>query len=59
MPPVCAGHTGGMAKLMSRIVAFVRSPQGQRLVRQAQQQAAKPENRRKLDQLRQRMLKKR
>jgi hypothetical protein len=48
-----------MAKLMSRIVAFVRSPQGQRLVRQAQQQAAKPENRRKLEQLRARMLKKR
>jgi hypothetical protein len=44
-----------MASLISKVVRFVRSPQGQRLIAQAQQQAAKPENRRKLEQLRRRV----
>ena len=48
-----------MAKLFGKIAAYVRSPQGKRLIGQAQEQAAKPENRRKLEQLRQRMMRKR
>lgn len=48
-----------MAKLFGKIAAFVRSPQGKRLINQAQEQAAKPENRRRLEQLRQRMTRKR
>jgi hypothetical protein len=42
--------------LIGRIVRFVKSPQGQRLISKAQQEASKPENRRKLDQLRQRVM---
>lgn len=45
-----------MASLISKIVRFIRSPQGQRLISEAQRQAAKPENRRKLEQLRQRVV---
>ncbi len=45
--------------LFQKIVRFIKSPQGQRLVAQARQQAAKPENRRKLEQLRQRVMKRR
>jgi hypothetical protein len=40
---------------MQRLLRFLRSPQGQRVARQAQQFAAKPENRRRLDQLRRRL----
>jgi hypothetical protein len=42
--------------LIARIVRFVKSPQGQRLISKAQQEAAKPENRRKLEKLRQRVV---
>jgi hypothetical protein len=45
-----------MAKLIDKIMRFVRSPQGQRMIAEAQRQAGKPENRRKLEQLRQRMI---
>jgi hypothetical protein len=48
-----------MANLIGKIVRFVRSPQGQRLISEAQRQAAKPENRRKLEQLRQRVARRR
>ncbi len=44
--------------LIGKIVRFVRSPQGQQLIGKAQQAAAKPENRRKLEQLRQRVMRK-
>jgi len=48
-----------MANLIGKLVRFVRSPKGQQLIHKAQQQAAKPENRRKLEQLRQRITRKR
>ena len=38
---------------------FVQSPQGQQLLERAKQEARKPENRRKLEQLRARYLNKR
>lgn len=41
-----------MASLKHKILAFLRGPKGRRLLEQAQRQAAKPENRRKLEQLR-------
>ena len=42
-----------------RIVKFVQSPRGQQLLERAKVEASKPENRRKLDQLRRRYLDKR
>lgn len=48
-----------MPSLMSRIGRFARSPQGQRLARQAQRYASKPENRQKVAQVRQRLMKRR
>ena len=48
-----------MASLTKRIMKFVQSPQGQQLVERAKTEASKPENRRKLDQLRSRYLNKR
>jgi hypothetical protein len=48
-----------MASLGRRIMRFVQSPQGQRLIEQAKIEARKPENRRKLEQLRARYLKRR
>ena len=48
-----------MSKLVQKLVAFVKSPQGRRLTEQAKDYARKPENRRKLDQLRQRISRKR
>ena len=48
-----------MPSLISRIGRFARSPQGQRLARQAQRYAARPENRRKVTGLRQRLMKRR
>jgi hypothetical protein len=47
-----------MASLSRRIMKFVQSPQGQQLVERAKVEARKPENRRKLEQLRARYLKK-
>jgi hypothetical protein len=48
-----------MASLSRRIRKFVQSPQGQQLVDRAKTEARKPENRRKLQQLRARYLDKR
>ena len=48
-----------MASLSRRIKKFVQSPQGQRMIEQAKVEAGKPENRRKLEQLRARYLKRR
>ena len=48
-----------MPSLMNRISRFARSPQGQRLARQAQRYAARPENRRKVEGMRQRLMKRR
>jgi len=40
-----------MATLSQRLQKFLRSPQGQRLVQQGQQQLAKPENQARLRKL--------
>jgi hypothetical protein len=45
--------------LTSKLAAFARSPKGQQLADQAKRAAAKPENRRKIDDLRARLTKKR
>jgi hypothetical protein len=50
---------GPMASLSRRIMKFVQSPQGQQLVERAKVEVRKPENRRKLEQLRARYLNKR
>jgi hypothetical protein len=44
-----------MASITDRIMKFARSPRGQRLVRQVQRYAARPENQRRLGQLRERL----
>ena len=46
-----------MPSFVNRLSRFARSPQGQRLARQAQRYAARPENRRKVMDLRRRMSK--
>ena len=43
-----------MASLTKLIKDFARSPKGQQLIEQAKEQATKPENRRKLEELRKR-----
>ena len=48
-----------MASLTKLIKDFARSPKGQQLIEQAKEQASKPENRRKLDELRRRYAKRR
>ncbi|MET0422690.1 MAG: hypothetical protein ABW046_02370 [Actinoplanes sp.] len=40
-----------MPTIVQRIQAFLRSPRGQRLIRQGQQQLAKPENQQRLRRL--------
>ena len=50
---------GPMASLSKRIMKFVQSPQGRQLIDRAKVEASKPENRRKLEQLRRRYLDKR
>ena len=47
-----------MASLTNRVKKFVQSPQGQQLIEKAKTEAAKPQNRRKLEQLRRRYLNK-
>jgi hypothetical protein len=47
-----------MASLSRRIMKFMQSPKGQRLIEQAKVEARKPENRRKLERLRARYLNK-
>ncbi|MFI6073871.1 hypothetical protein ACIA5C_20085 [Actinoplanes sp. NPDC051343] len=44
-----------MTSIGQRILRFLRSTQGRRLAQQAQQFAARPENRRRLEQLRHRL----
>jgi hypothetical protein len=44
-----------MTTITDRIRAFLRSPQGQRLARQARDQLSKPDNQRRLRQLAQRL----
>jgi hypothetical protein len=48
-----------MPSLISRISKFARSPQGKKLASQAQQFLSKPENRKKISDLRSRIAKKR
>jgi hypothetical protein len=50
---------GRMASLTKLIKDFARSPKGQQLIEQAKEQASKPENRRKLEELRRRYAKRR
>ena len=45
---------GTMASLTKRIMRFVQSPQGQQLIERARAEASKPQNRRKLEELRRR-----
>lgn len=47
-----------MPSLIGRIASYARSPQGRRLASKAQQFASKPENRRKIADLRTRLAKK-
>jgi hypothetical protein len=53
------GRDGPMASITKRIKDFARSPRGQQLIEQAKEQARKPENRRRLEELRRRYLKRR
>jgi hypothetical protein len=48
-----------MASLTKLIKDFARSPKGQQLIDQAKEQASKPENRRKLEELRRRYARRR
>jgi hypothetical protein len=48
-----------MASLTKRIMKFVQSPQGRQAIERAKVEASKPENRRKIEQLRRRYLDKR
>ena len=47
-----------MPSLIGRIASFARSPQGRRMASKAQQFVSKPENRRKIADLRSRIAKK-
>jgi hypothetical protein len=48
-----------MASVTKLIKDFARSPKGQQLIGQVKEQASKPENRRKLEELRRRYAKRR
>jgi hypothetical protein len=48
-----------MTSIRKLIKDFTRSPRGRQLVEQVKQQARKPENRRKLEELRERYMKRR
>jgi hypothetical protein len=48
-----------MASVIKRLKDFAQSPRGQQLIEQAKEQARKPENRRKLEELRKRYGKRR
>ena len=48
-----------MASLSKRIMKFAQSPQGRQLIERAKTEARKPDNRRKLEELRRRYLDKR
>ena len=43
-----------MASISKRLKEFARSPRGQQLIEQAKRQVRKPENRRRLEELRKR-----
>jgi len=49
------GHRRSMTTMTQRLLKFLRSPRGRRLAQQAQQFAARPENQRRLQQLRRRL----
>lgn len=53
------GRDVPMASIAKRIKDFARSPRGQQLIEQAKEQAGKPENRRRLEELRRRYMKRR
>jgi hypothetical protein len=44
-----------MASIKDRLMEFARSPKGRQLADQAKQQLQKPENRKRIDQLRSRL----
>lgn len=44
-----------MPSLISKLTAFARSPQGSTAIAKAREEATKPENRRRLEQLRARL----
>jgi hypothetical protein len=48
-----------MVSLKHKILAFLRGPQGRRLLARAQREAAKPANQRRIQQLRGRLLRRR
>jgi hypothetical protein len=48
-----------MASITDKIMKFTRSPRGQRLVQQVQLYAARPENQRRIAQLRERLARRR
>jgi hypothetical protein len=48
-----------MSGLVQKLAQFARSPKGQKLAGQAKEAAAKPENRRKIEELRQRISRRR
>jgi hypothetical protein len=48
-----------MASIAKRIKDFARSPRGRQLVEEAKEQARKPENRRRFEELRRRYVKRR
>jgi hypothetical protein len=52
-------HDGDMAKLTDKIAKFARSQRGQRLLRKAEEYAGRPENQRRLAQLRDRLTRRR
>jgi hypothetical protein len=48
-----------MASMIKRLADFARSPQGRQLAERAKQAAQDPQNRRKIEELRQRLSRKR
>ncbi len=46
-----------MASIIDRLAKLAKGPQGQKLINQAKEQASKPENRQRVDQLKQRFRK--
>ena len=48
-----------MVSLITKLTEFVRSPRGRAVVEQARRQAAKPQDRRRLEQLRARFARRR
>jgi Zn-dependent M32 family carboxypeptidase len=60
LPTRAPSAEGGlMASVTKLIKDFARSPKGQQLIEQVKEQASRPENRRKLEELRRRYAKRR